>query len=146
MNEIFDKIGKTITEASQAVGERTKFVTDIAKLNCRISTLEHSLLQSYAELGKEYFANNKDNPAENVAELVNEIKAAIETIAEMKAQLLSIRGVVACQECGAENSIDNNFCGKCGAKLEKPEPPVEEEKTDEEVTEVTEIEEDKKED
>lgn len=142
MNEIFDKIGKTITEASQAVGEKTKFVTDIAKLNCRISTLEHSLLQSYAELGKEYFANNKDNPAENVAELVNEIKAAIETIAEMKAQLLSIKGVVACQECGAENSIDNNFCGKCGAKLEKPEPPVEE-KADEEVTE---IEEDKKED
>lgn len=44
----------------------------------------------------------------------------------MRAQILSIKGVVKCQSCGCECPIENSYCGKCGAHLEKPEPPVEE--------------------
>lgn len=131
MNDVFEKIGKTISEAGQAVGEKTKGVIDIAKLSCRIGTLEQSLTQSFADLGKEYYEKNKENPDENEAEAFNEITAAIATIKEMKEQLATIKGVIECPVCGTENAFENNFCGKCGAKLEKPEPVAKQEATEE---------------
>ena len=127
MSDIFKKIGDTITETGKTVGEKTKQVSSVAKLNAKIISSEHSISDNYTILGKYYYDTYKDNPAEEVAETVNSITASLETIADMKSQILAIKGMVKCQDCGAECPFDDTFCGKCGAKLEKPEPPVEEE-------------------
>ena len=127
MSDIFKKIGDTITETGKTVGEKTKQVSSVAKLNAKIISSEHSISDKYTILGKYYYDTYKDNPAEEVAETVNSITASLETIADMKSQILAIKGMVKCQDCGAECPFDDTFCGKCGAKLEKPEPPVEEE-------------------
>ncbi|MBD5141361.1 MAG: zinc ribbon domain-containing protein [Ruminococcus sp.] len=127
MSDIFKKIGDTITETGKTVGEKTKQVSSVAKFNAKIISSEHSISDNYTILGKYYYDTYKDNPAEEVAETVNSITASLETIADMKSQILAIKGMVKCQDCGAECPFDDTFCGKCGAKLEKPEPPVEEE-------------------
>ena len=127
MSDIFKKIGDTITETGKTVGEKTKQVSSVAKFNAKIISSEHSISDNYTILGKYYYDTYKDNPAEEVAETVNSITASLETIADMKSQILAIKGMVKCQDCGAECPFDDTFCGKCGAKLEMPEPPVEEE-------------------
>ena len=127
MSDIFKKIGDTITETGKTVGEKTKQVSSVAKFNAKIISSQHSISDNYTILGKYYYDTYKDNPAEEVAETVNSITASLETIADMKSQILAIKGMVKCQDCGAECPFDDTFCGKCGAKLEKPEPPVEEE-------------------
>lgn len=127
MSDIFKKIGDTITETGKTVGEKTKQVSSVAKFNAKIISSEHSVSDNYTILGKYYYDTYKDNPAEEVAETVNSITASLETIADMKSQILAIKGMVKCQDCGAECPFEDTFCGKCGAKLEKPEPPVEEE-------------------
>ena len=127
MSDIFKKIGDTITETGKTVGEKTKQVSSVAKFNAKIISSEHSISDNYTILGKYYYDTYKDNPAEEVAETVNSITASLETIADMKSQILAIKGMVKCQDCGAECPFEDTFCGKCGAKLEKPEPPVEEE-------------------
>lgn len=127
MSDIFKKIGDTITETGKTVGEKTKQVSSVAKFNAKIIASEHSVSDNYTILGKYYYDTYKDNPAEEVAETVNSITASLETIADMKSQILAIKGMVKCQDCGAECPFEDTFCGKCGAKLEKPEPPVEEE-------------------
>lgn len=132
MSDIFKKIGDTITETGKTVGEKTKQVSSVAKYNAKIIASEHSISDNYTILGKYYYDTYKDNPAEEMAETVNSITASLETIADMKSQLLAIRGMVKCQDCGAECPFDDTFCGKCGAKLEKPEPPVEETPAEEE--------------
>ncbi len=124
MNDIFEKIGKTITETGKVVGEKTKQVGDIAKLNAKIIAAEHSISDNYFILGKFCYKKFKDSPDEEIAEVINGITASFESIAEMKAQLLSIKGVVKCQSCGSEAPVENDFCGKCGTKLVKPEPAV----------------------
>lgn len=132
MSDIFKKIGDTITETGKTVGEKTKQVSSVAKYNAKIIASEHSVSDNYTILGKYYYDTYKDNPAEEMAETVNSITASLETIADMKSQLLAIRGMVKCQDCDAECPFDDTFCGKCGAKLEKPEPPVEETPAEEE--------------
>ena len=81
----------------------------------------------------------KDNPDEDIAEAVNSVTASLETIAEMKEQILALKGLVKCS-CGANCPIEDIFCGKCGAKLEKPEPVVEEEVVEEAAEENADIE------
>jgi ribosomal protein L40E len=149
MSEILSKIGKTISDTGKVVGEKTKQMTDLAKLNYKIGTLEQSLINSYIELGKEYYEENNENPSEKTAETVAEIKSTLSTITEIKAQINAIRGVNICQSCGAEMPLENDFCGKCGAKLVKPVIPDPVEEKEEVITEEiddTVIDEDKKED
>ena len=131
MNEFFEKISKNITDTGKVVTEKTKQVSETAKLNAKIVSSENTISTNYTILGKYYYDTFKENPAEEVAEACNAITAATESIASMKAQLLSIKGLVKCTACGAECPIDNNFCGKCGAVLEKPEIPAIEETEEE---------------
>ena len=116
MSDILKKISETITETGKSVGEKTKQVGSAAKLNAKIIASEHSISDNYTILGKYYYDTFKDDPAEEVAEAVNSITASIDAIAEMKAQILAIKGLVKCVACGAECPCDDIFCGKCGAE------------------------------
>lgn len=126
MNDIFEKISKTITETGKVVGEKTKQVSDIARLNARIISAERSISDNYTILGKYYYDSFKDDPATEITEIVNSITASLKSITDMRATILSIKGAVKCQNCGIEVSLENDYCGKCGALLEKPEPDCEE--------------------
>lgn len=136
MSDFLKKVGETITETGKSVGEKTKQVGNAAKLNAKIISSERSISDNYTILGKYYYDTHKDTPDEEVVETVNAITASIDAIAEMKAQILAIKGLVKCTECGADCPNEDDFCGKCGAKLVKPEPPVvEEPEAEAEVTE-----------
>lgn len=138
MNDVIEKISKTISETGKVVSEKTKLVGESARLNSKILSKEGVIRSNYSEIGEFYYNKYKDNPDADIADAVNEITEAVNAIDEMKAQLLSLKGAVKCTECGAECPIENSFCGHCGAKLVKPEPPKEEEpaETAEETTEV----------
>lgn len=136
MSDFFKKVGETISETGKSVSEKTKQVGSAAKLNAKIISSEHSISDNYVILGKYYYDTYKDDPDEDIAETVNAITASIETIAEMKSQLLAIKGLVKCEQCGAGCPVEDDFCGKCGAKLVKPEPVVEEEADPEEIAEI----------
>ncbi len=125
MSDIIKKITDTITETGKNVGEKTKQVGNTAKLNAKIISSERSISENYSLIGKYYYDTYKENPDEEIAEAVNAVTASIETIAEMKNQILAIKGLVKCS-CGASCPIEDTFCGKCGAVLEKPEPIEEE--------------------
>ncbi len=137
MSDIFKKIGDTITETGKTVGEKTKQVGNVAKLNAKIISSEHSISDNYTIIGKYYYDTYKNNPDEEIAETVNAVTASIETIAQLKSELLAIKGLVKCQSCGNECPYEDSFCGKCGAALEKPEPASE---SDEELEEPEKIE------
>ncbi len=134
MSDIIKKITDTITETGKNVGEKTKQVGSTAKLNAKIISSERSLSENYSLIGKYYYDTYKENPDEEIAEAVNSVTAALDTIAEMKGQILAIKGLVKCS-CGASCPIEDSFCGKCGAVLEKPEP-VEETLEDEDEIEI----------
>lgn len=132
MSDIFKKIGDTITETGKTVGEKTKQVGNAAKLNAKIISSEHSISDNYTIIGKYYYDTYKNNPDEEIAETVNAVTASIETIAQLKSELLAIKGLVKCHSCGNECPYEDSFCGKCGAALEKPEPVSESDEEPEE--------------
>ncbi len=140
MSDIIKKITDTITETGKNVGEKTKQVGNTAKLNAKIISSERAISENYTLIGKYYYDMYKENPDAEIADAVNAVTASLETIEEMKDQLLALKGLVKCDKCGANCPIEDAFCGKCGAVLEKPEPVVEEEVVEEAAEEKADIE------
>ncbi len=134
--DFFNNLGNKITKTGQKAVDKTKQLTSIAKLNYSISDAKGDLDKLYRNLGMEYFDNIKDDIDSEFAVAVTEIKAKLAEIEELNEQLSQAKGFVKCPSCGAEISVENKFCGRCGHKMQNAEPaeeePADAEETDEE--------------
>ncbi len=123
---MFEKITQTIKNTGEAVGTKAKQGSELAKSSIRISNEEKNLNDIYAEIGKRYYDNNSENPCcDEMKELCDKAAEKIALITELKRQVRALKGVIICTNCGAEVPDENDFCGKCGTKLEKPAPQPE---------------------
>lgn len=123
---MFEKFVETINNTGKAVGEKTRQGSDIVKANIKIASEERTLTDIYTEMGKLYYEKHKDDPCcETMTELCAKAGEKLESIEELKKQVRTLKGVNICANCGAEVALDNDFCGKCGAKVEKPAPAAE---------------------
>lgn len=123
---MFEKIVETLNNTGKTVSEKTKQGSDIVKANIKISSEERALNDVYLEIGKTYYEKNAENPCcDTMKELFGMVAEKKASIAALKQQIRTIKGVSVCEACGAENPVENEFCGKCGAKIEKPAPAEE---------------------
>ena len=96
--DILEKIGDTLVNVGRDVTKKAKDVSGIAKLRLDIRSKEDFIKEQYLELGKAYYE-------------------AKEAIAEMERQILELKKVKVCPDCGAEASDTAGYCSVCGAKL-----------------------------
>ena len=123
---MFEKFVETINNTGKAVGEKTRQGSDIVKTKFKITSEESALTDIYTEIGKLYYKNHKDNPCcEEMAELCSKASEKITALEGLRAQVRALKGVNICDNCGAEVPLENEFCGKCGAKIERPAPEPE---------------------
>ncbi len=117
----FEEIGKKISQTGKAAGDKAKQVSEIAKLNIKLGTVEKEADELLLMLGKKAYEVSKGNADSEFFGECEEIAAKLDSVKEIKAQIHALKGVVICGKCGAEVDLENDFCGKCGAKVEKPE-------------------------
>ncbi|MDE5746351.1 MAG: zinc-ribbon domain-containing protein [Acetatifactor sp.] len=134
--DFFNKVGNTISSKGKDVTKKAKEIAEIAKLTGQIAEKEESIKDTYIELGKYVYENQKEDAPEEVAEKFAVIDATVEEIERLKREVRKLKGRQECPDCGKEVSYTAAFCSYCGAKLPEPEP--EEVVEEGEVTEVTE--------
>lgn len=117
--DFFSKLGDSIVNATQEVGEKAKGMTDIAKLQYEMRTKEDFMNKQYQEIGKMFYDANKENVPEEYNSLFEEIEAAQKRVAEIKEQIAYTKGGKACPKCGAVVSGSAAFCSTCGAKMDE---------------------------
>lgn len=118
--DFFKDVSKKITEAGKVVGDKSKQITESANLSYKISTAEREMEELFAVLGKLVYEEEKGKAESAYFSKCEEISAKHDEIADLKAKKNALSGVIICESCGAEVSKDNDFCGKCGARLIKP--------------------------
>ncbi|MCI5751098.1 MAG: zinc ribbon domain-containing protein [Oscillospiraceae bacterium] len=122
---MFENLGKKLSETGKAIGDKTKQVSETTQLSYKISVAEKEKETLFAVLGKSVYEEAKADSLSPFFGKCEEISAKQDEIDEMKKKLDIIKGVIICSNCGAECDKDNDFCGKCGSKLEKPiDPPI----------------------
>lgn len=113
----FDKIGKTITSTSKDVAKKTKNLTETAKLNSQINAEQKMIEELQAKVGRIYYEEYKNTSLENLKPLCIEIDEAYSRIEIYRAQIIEIKGILPCPNCGVELSNESAFCSKCGTNV-----------------------------
>lgn len=121
----FDKLSKTVSEASQKTIAKTKELADTSRLNTMISEQEKIITNQYFQIGKLYVSIHKENYEDDFSGMIAAIAEAEAKIRDYKKQIQDIKGVQRCEKCGAEVPNGAAFCSSCGAtmpKIQAPEP------------------------
>jgi len=112
-----DDLSKKITQAGQTAVQKTKDMSDIAKINSAISDEEKKITNAYYQIGKMYTALHTNDPEPNFAGLIAAIKEAEQKIVTYRSQIQNIKGIARCSKCGAEVANNVAFCSACGASM-----------------------------
>lgn len=119
-----DEIGRKISQTGQEAVKQTKMMANVTKYKANISALESKVRDAFIFIGKQYFEEHQNDPQAEQIDKMNEIAAYLKEIEEWKFKIQQEKGVLVCQQCGAEVSRESVFCNSCGAKIEKPKPPI----------------------
>lgn len=116
-----DNITSKIAQAGQTAVQKTKEITDIARLNGLISDEEKKVNNNYFQIGKLYVAMHATNCESEFAGMIAAIRESENKIVDYKQQIQDIKGVVRCEKCGAEVGNNVAFCSSCGSPMPKNE-------------------------
>lgn len=115
----FDDLGKKISQAGQTAVQKTKEMTDIARINGAISDEEKKVNNNYFQIGKLYVAMHTTDYENDFAGMIAAIKESEIKIRDYRQQIQDIKGVVRCEKCGAEVASNVAFCSSCGTPMPK---------------------------
>lgn len=153
--EFFDKLSKKASETYKFTKEKTSQISSELKLKGKISEYKESIENLYTEIGKCVYnahKNGEEVSREEITHKCEEIARTEEEIEKAEAEILALKKIKKCVNCGAELNEKDEFCSKCGKeqpKVEEIKIEVQEEASEDakeaEVTEVKNVEENKEE-
>ena len=142
--DFLNKLGKKASETYQATKEKASTISEELKLKSKINSLEEKIFEIYAEVGEIVYneiKDGKDVSKEEVAIKCEDISRKKDEISKLKVELLAVKKIKKCINCGVELELEAEFCSKCGSKqpaIEKVEIKKEE-PTDAKEAEVIEV-------
>lgn len=115
----FDDLGRKVTDVGQKTVQKTKDMSDTARINSLISQSERQLTTLYNQIGERYVNVHRNDCEEEFKTMVDTVVELEQKISAFRQQILDIKGVRRCEKCGAEVQRGVAFCSACGAPLPK---------------------------
>lgn len=125
--DFFNKLGKKTTEAYQTAKEKTSKLSEELKMKGKISDCKEKIDNEYKAIGKMVYEKMKvgeDVSKEDITPKCEEIERLKENIERAEVELLALKNIKKCIDCGAELDLKADFCSRCGAKQPKNEELV----------------------
>lgn len=116
---LLENLGKKITEVGHSATQKAKEMADVASLNASISEEEKRIDNLYFQIGKLFVERHAVDCKGEFGGMVASVREAQAKIADYQEQIKSIKGVVRCEQCGAEVARGVAFCSSCGAPMPK---------------------------
>lgn len=114
-------LDKKISMLGQGAIQKTKEVTDSAKMSGQIRNIESQKKEALERLGEFYYNLYLQYGGELVGEAA-EIAARIQQLDEQKQRITEemqkLRGTMYCPNCNTEIPANTKFCNVCGAKID----------------------------
>lgn len=107
--------------------EQMRSQAEASRLNALISEEETKINNIYCQIGKLYATVHRDDSEEEFAAMVAEVLESESRIEEYRVQILAVKGLVRCPQCGMELPKGAAFCMACGTPIPKVEEPAQEE-------------------
>ena len=133
--DFFSKLGKKASKTYQVTKEKAANLSEELKLKGKINDLKDKIEDVYKEIGKTVYdevKDGKDVSKEEITAKCETISKYKDEIEKLQADILALKNVVKCSNCGVELDLGDPFCYKCGAK----QPEVEKVEIKEETEEI----------
>lgn len=117
--DFFSKLGKKASETYQVTKEKAANLSEELKLKGKISDLNDKIESLYTEIGKTVYnevKDGKDVSKEEITAKCDEISKCKDDIEKIQAEILALKKVIKCANCGEELDLGDTFCYKCGTK------------------------------
>ncbi len=113
-----DTVVKT-KELLDAAGEKVSNAVNIQKIKINIAKIKSNISHDYQILGKLYYSGEKKGNVDSdaIKAMVDEIDLELDNLREAEAELAFAKGDTVCDNCGATNRADADYCSKCGVEL-----------------------------
>lgn len=106
--------------------EQMRSLAEASRINALISEEEMKINNIYCQIGKLYVSIHRDGSEEAFAGMVAEVLESQRRVEEYRAQILAVKGLVCCPQCGMELPRGAAFCMGCGTPIPKVEEPAQE--------------------
>ena len=142
--DFFSKLGKKASKTYQITKEKATTLSEELKLKGKISESKDKIEDLYKKIGEKVFEEmtaGKDVVKEEILDKIEEIAILKDNIEKLNIEILALKKLKKCDNCGLELELDAEFCSKCGKHQEKPEKVEihEEPKNDAQEAEVVEV-------
>lgn len=136
MDELFDKLKDGASKAKDSaekiakkVAQRTSNVINQTKLTFAVNEAQSKIKDAYADIGKMMYEKHLDGveTEELFTDLFEQIDKLMDEVSMLNDKIAELKNSLKCPECGAYNSVEAEYCSKCGAQI----------KSDEETEEIT---------
>ena len=117
----FDDLGKKVTDAGQKTVQKTKEMSEVARINSLISQNENRINTIYYQIGKLYVNIHEFDYEEEFGGMISQVIELEQQISEFRKQIQEIKGIQFCEKCGAEVARGVAYCSSCGAVMPRPE-------------------------
>lgn len=116
---LFDDLSRKVTDAGQKTVQKTKELSEIARINSLINQEENKINNTYFQIGKLYVSiHGRDNEEEFVG-MVNNVLEMEQRVQNYRREIQNLKGVTRCPQCGAEVQNGVAFCSTCGFQMPK---------------------------
>ena len=120
----FSKLGKKASKTYQVTKEKAVSFSEELKFKTKINDLKDEIEEFYKKIGKivyEEIKDGKDVSRDDVIEVCESISRRKDEIERLQADILALKNVSKCINCGVELDIGDPFCYKCGTKQPETE-------------------------
>lgn len=125
-------LGKKVADAGQKTMQKTKEMSDVARLELLAKKEENKLNQVYGRIGKLYADMHADDCEEDFAGMISAVREAEQNIRNYRQQIEEVKGARNAEEsrkpnagkcpgCGADIPEGVCFCTSCGKPIPQPE-------------------------
>ncbi len=93
-SEIFDDIGRAVSEAAETVGRKTGQLVELARLKNQIYNLEREIKKDYSDLGKmiyESYIRNRESLDDSLLPICEEITQKEVLMDQYKGEIDSLK-------------------------------------------------------
>lgn len=113
-----DDIDKKLTMLGQGAIQKTREVSDTARISASIRNLENQKKDYLVNLGLIFCSKHREVADEEACRIMGKIDAANEQILSLQEQISRLKGTISCPNCHAEISRNSLFCNHCGTKVQ----------------------------
>lgn len=118
---LFEDLGRKLSMAGQSAMEKTKQMTEIAKIHAKLEEQKKERDKVFKDIGELYSLKYKDSAPEEFKEMLAQIDTINEKIDEYNKDMDVVKGIKRCPHCNNAMEIKDAFCSNCGEPVPVPE-------------------------